>query len=456
MVRVRRFVGEGVLAMSLLLAALQNAGAANACDLNGSGSLNINDIQISINQAVGAAPCTNADLNKDGTCNVIDVQLLVNGVLSGVCPVTTSGGTPQFGTASSGMNLPISFWGVGWDSAATADLQQALSVNSYSSLYWTIGDDSFATYYVTSADPEYPLADASGKSVGCPGGGGVNYTTVRLPSYITSSWNGLYTVNNDQHLSVVDSERNRVYAFYSYQGQTLGLVNGVFESGWRACDYLKNPNGDAPVAAAVANRSQCTAYPCSGTTGIGLGASVSSDRNGYMSPYGDIMPQDFDDTGWSGDAVGTLHHALYTIIPTGYISKAVWPTPNEGNNTRSLHNGSIIQLDPHACSATAYDASCFTANDRRIAKTLMVYGAVILDFGSYGPKFSGQFTGKDSNGNQHFTNPWTPAGTPGLSQAAYNEISSATNNGAAGVIYLNSISSQKARLHALAAHGAVY
>jgi len=372
----------------------------------------------------------------------------------------SSGGRPQFGTPSSPMNLPISYWNVGVDSAATADLQSALSVSSYSKMYWTIGDDSFATYYSTSSDPVYTLADTAGNAKSCTGGGGTTYTTVHIPSSVTSSWNGLYNTTNDQHFAVVDLTNNQIFAFYSYGGDHLGISNGKWESDYRACDYMSNPNGDTPVANAVILRSSCSGFPCSNITGEGAGVAIggtsASDRNAFMSPYGDIMPQDFDDTGWSGDAVGTLHHALYTIIPSGYIAGAVWPTPNEGGTNRSLKNGQIIQLDPYACNQSQFDVSCFATSDQRIAKTLMVYGAVISDFGSYGPKFSGQFSGKDQSGTQHYANPWTPEGTPGLSQAAYDEINSVTNNGTANVIYNTSISAMRGKLRAIMPHGPTY
>lgn len=358
------------------------------------------------------------------------------------------------------MNVPIASWNVGVDLAATNDLQAALKLSSYSQIYWTIGDDSFATYYATSSDPSYVLADTSGNARSCKGGGGTVYTSVHIPAAVTASWNGVYSTTNDQHLSVVDLTNNQIFAFYSSSGDRFGIYNGKWESDYGACDYLANPNGDQPVATAVQNRFSCTGFPCANISGVGAGVGIggtsASDRNAFMSPYGDIMPQDFDDTGWTGNAVGTLHHALYTIIPTGYIANAVWPTPNEGGSGRTLKNGQIIQLDPYACSATQFDVSCFATNDQRIAKTLMVYGAVISDFGSYGPKFSGQFSGRDASGGQHFTNPWTPEGTPGLSQAAYNEISNITSNGTANVIYNTSISSKLSKLRALAPHGPTY
>jgi hypothetical protein len=372
---------------------------------------------------------------------------------------STSTGKPLFGTNSS-PEPANAFWNVGVDSGATSDLQAALKLSSYSQMYWTIGDDSFAIYYATSSDPSYTLADTSGNAKSCTGGGGAVYTTVHIPAVVTSSWNGLYNTSNDQHFSVVDQSTNQIFAFCSFGGDHLGIYNGKWQSDYRSCDYLANPNGDSVVAAAFANRSSCSSYPCGNITGIGAGVGIggtsASDRNAYMSPYGDIMPQDFDDTGWTGDAVGTLHHALYTIIPSGYIANAVWPTPNEGGSNRTLRNGQIIQLDQLACSATKFDVSCFSASDKRIAKTLMVHGAVISDFGSYGPKFSGQFSGKDANGTQHFANPWTPAGTPGLSQAAYAEISNVTNNGTGNVIYNSSINNMLGKLRVLAPHGPTY
>jgi hypothetical protein len=54
------------------------------CDVNSSGSTNVSDVQLMVNQAIGAATCT-ADINKDGACNVIDVQRVVNAALGGQC-----------------------------------------------------------------------------------------------------------------------------------------------------------------------------------------------------------------------------------------------------------------------------------------------------------------------------------------------------------------------------------
>jgi hypothetical protein len=58
--------------------------SASPCDLNADSLTNVSDVQISANQAIGAASCT-ADINRDGSCSVIDVQRVVNAALGGAC-----------------------------------------------------------------------------------------------------------------------------------------------------------------------------------------------------------------------------------------------------------------------------------------------------------------------------------------------------------------------------------
>ena len=62
-----------------------NSASTSKCDLNGDGRIDILDIQLAINEALGAAPCTNGDINSDGSCNVQDVQSLINSVMTGTC-----------------------------------------------------------------------------------------------------------------------------------------------------------------------------------------------------------------------------------------------------------------------------------------------------------------------------------------------------------------------------------
>ena len=58
---------------------------SSPCDVNGDGSTNVSDVQLCVNQSIGAAACTTGDINKDGVCNVIDVQRDVNAALGGQC-----------------------------------------------------------------------------------------------------------------------------------------------------------------------------------------------------------------------------------------------------------------------------------------------------------------------------------------------------------------------------------
>ena len=60
--------------------------AAPSCDLNGapSGAVNVADVQLIINEALGLAPTVN-DLNGDGVVNVADVQIEINAALGLGC-----------------------------------------------------------------------------------------------------------------------------------------------------------------------------------------------------------------------------------------------------------------------------------------------------------------------------------------------------------------------------------
>jgi hypothetical protein len=59
--------------------------SASRCDINVSGAVDVNDIQLCINQTIGVTPCTTADINLDSQCTVVDVQRVVNASLGGQC-----------------------------------------------------------------------------------------------------------------------------------------------------------------------------------------------------------------------------------------------------------------------------------------------------------------------------------------------------------------------------------
>ena len=66
---------------------------ANPCDLNGDGSVNVVDVQLAINMALGSLPCT-ANIFGPGVCNVVVAQRVINTVLSGTC-ITGTGSIPH-------------------------------------------------------------------------------------------------------------------------------------------------------------------------------------------------------------------------------------------------------------------------------------------------------------------------------------------------------------------------
>ena len=64
-----------------------NPATAVTCDLDGDGSVNVTDVQISINQAAGLMSCSSADISQDASCNTIDVQRVINAALGFGCRI---------------------------------------------------------------------------------------------------------------------------------------------------------------------------------------------------------------------------------------------------------------------------------------------------------------------------------------------------------------------------------
>ena len=64
------------------------------CDVNHDGSINVVDVQLVINQALGFAACS-ADLNSDGVCNIVDVQRVISAALGGACLASGSNTNPN-------------------------------------------------------------------------------------------------------------------------------------------------------------------------------------------------------------------------------------------------------------------------------------------------------------------------------------------------------------------------
>jgi hypothetical protein len=390
-----------------------------------------------------------------GTFHVIarsqaDTTKTATSTVTVTAPTVTAFGTPLFGTLHTPNNRPISDWepdirryyGLAdtstiVDAAATRDLQDAFATSRYNTPYAVFGQVSYAIYYAKAGDPEYPIADISGRVRTCPldpAGRGV-----RIPAG-AKRWStpvaGTVPVipatpgDTDIHFTVIDVERNRVYAFYSYGGDTVGVTNGQFRSSTRACDLLKGSDATVLAAQSYTKRYGCTGgagYPGAGcgTEGIGAGVSAGAgfgngDSNGFIGPHGVIMPQDFDDTGWSGAAVGTLHHALRCSAPAAFQHGYMWPMQDPMGGTRGLRDGQIFRLDP------AYDveASGASAAEKRIMRTLQRYGCVLSDYGDYGMALFA-LSAWDGVGPNRGANPWTAAGgAPPEAQSFYTKVSS--------------------------------
>ena len=81
-----------------LYSASANGQAVNSCDLNADGTVNVSDVQLITNMALGTAPCA-ANIVGPGICNVVVVQRVINAATGGAC-VTGVVGVPHSVTLS--------------------------------------------------------------------------------------------------------------------------------------------------------------------------------------------------------------------------------------------------------------------------------------------------------------------------------------------------------------------
>lgn len=78
--------------------------ALNACDLNADGKVDLLDVQLATNMAIGTAACT-ANVAGSGVCNVVVVQRVVNAALTGTCMAGTLHTVTLKWTASTASNV---------------------------------------------------------------------------------------------------------------------------------------------------------------------------------------------------------------------------------------------------------------------------------------------------------------------------------------------------------------
>jgi hypothetical protein len=94
-----------VLVMAALLFSSVSAWAqaANACDLNADGVVNVLDVQLAVNMYLSLIPCT-ADIDTLGVCNTDVVNAVVTAALGSTCVVTSHSAALNW-TASSSSNV---------------------------------------------------------------------------------------------------------------------------------------------------------------------------------------------------------------------------------------------------------------------------------------------------------------------------------------------------------------
>jgi len=78
--------GVGVNPQFAVLPRSLSTATPTNCDLNGDGVVDVQDVQISINKALGLLPCAGGDLGT-GTCNVVPTQRVINAALGASCRV---------------------------------------------------------------------------------------------------------------------------------------------------------------------------------------------------------------------------------------------------------------------------------------------------------------------------------------------------------------------------------
>lgn len=101
---MRKWLTPVILTGTLFVLPSIQAQQPNACDLNQDGAVNILDIQLAINMALGTVPCS-ATVAGPGVCNVVVVQRITNAVLGTGCLTGSPHSVSLSWTASTSTNV---------------------------------------------------------------------------------------------------------------------------------------------------------------------------------------------------------------------------------------------------------------------------------------------------------------------------------------------------------------
>jgi hypothetical protein len=94
----------GLAGLVLMCPPTVGAQPANACDLNGNGTVDNDDVQVAIRMALGTTPCT-ATVMDAGLCNVVLVQRVTNAAHGAQCVTTPPHKVSLSWTASTSTNV---------------------------------------------------------------------------------------------------------------------------------------------------------------------------------------------------------------------------------------------------------------------------------------------------------------------------------------------------------------
>jgi hypothetical protein len=155
-------VGQAML-WAASLASFSILAQSNPCDLNGDGVVNVTDVQLAVNMAVGSAPCT-ANIVGAGICNIVVVQRVVNAALGQSC-VTGSGHSATLTwVASSSTNLAGYNVYRGTTSGGPYALVNAAPVSSVSFTDTTVQAGQTYYYVVKAVGTDNSLSAASNET----------------------------------------------------------------------------------------------------------------------------------------------------------------------------------------------------------------------------------------------------------------------------------------------------
>jgi hypothetical protein len=337
------------------------------------------------------------------------------GVATVTVVVASPGSAPYLiGTAHHIWNMPLSAFYADIISRAGSVVDQT-ATNQFKDLHSrglvdvriNVYTDVIQGIWSTPNDPLVTLR-AGGSPWACPvdKSSQMHAPTIPYPGY----------TNTDRHTSVVDTAKGIVYEFYSPGGATFGQTGSFFDASNIACEPLRGDDGALATLTGAAARYGCTTGNC-GLIGKGAGIPYGGSTLLGFLIAGSIRPEDFDDTDWTGEAVGTLHHLLYCTFPAApYQADAMWPAAaNRGYAGSSpIHIGSVLRINPNWIPAGGWSAyaSRNGAWLARILKTWQAYGCVNADGAGSGVEMHALFdrVGNGANPLARTNPPWTAAG----------------------------------------------